>query len=131
MLRPTAGFGQKQTSFDRRTYFSMTTFSQLEDLAEDESQPFATRRIAEALASAIRDWPTYNLTSLSSFIVELRSEVADVLTLKYVRATHDKYSFGGEDMCRRESLCGLLGAWDIADEDVTLEELVERIGLNI
>lgn len=109
----------------------MTTFSQLEDLVEDESQPFATRRIAEALASAIRDWPTYNLTSLSGYIIELKSEVADVLTLKNVRATLENYSIAGDDMWKRESLCGLLGAWDIADEDMVLDELVKRIGLNI
>jgi hypothetical protein len=109
----------------------MTTFSQLEDLADDESLPFAVRRIAEALASAIRDWPTYNLSSLSGFVVELKSEVADALTLKNVRATHDNYSMTTDGMCKRESLCGLFGAWDIGEEDITLDELVERIGLSI
>jgi len=109
----------------------MTTFSRLEDLADDESQPFTTRRIAEALALAIRDWPTYNLISLSCYLTELRSEVANALTLKNVRATHDKYSLAGDEIWKRESLCAFLGAWDIADEDMTLEELVERTGLNI
>ncbi|MGB9989966.1 hypothetical protein [Pseudoduganella rhizocola] len=109
----------------------MTTFSQLEEIADDESKSFSVRRIAEALASAINDWPTYNLATLSDYIFELRKEVGDVLTLTNVRAKFHSYSFTGEDVWKKESLCGLLGAWDVGDGNVLLDELVRRIGLDI
>lgn len=109
----------------------MTTLCKLEELAADESQSFTTRRIAEALASAINDWPTYNLTSLDAYIRELRCEVGDVLTLTNVRAKLDSYSFFDDEMWKAESLCGLLGAWDTLDADVVLDELVRSIGLEI
>jgi len=109
----------------------MTTLSQLEDLADDESQSFATRRIAGAIASAINDWPTYNLISLNDYLLELRKEVGGVLTLTNIRAKLESYSFRGDDVWKHESLCGLLGAWDIADGDMVLDEVVKRIGLNV
>ncbi|MGB9991918.1 hypothetical protein [Pseudoduganella rhizocola] len=109
----------------------MTTFSQLEEIADDESKPFSVRRIAEALASAINDWPTYNLTTLSDYIFELRKEVGDALTLTNVHAKLRGYSFTGEDVWKKESLCGLLGAWDVEDGDILLDELIRRIGLDI
>lgn len=108
----------------------MTKLQDLESLAEDSSQSFATRRIAEALAMAINDWPTYNLVSLQDYICELVDEVGCPITLASIRAKLDGYSLG-QDTWKAESLCALLGAWDIGDDDLTLGELVKRIGIDI
>jgi hypothetical protein len=107
----------------------MTTLSKLEEFANDDSQPSATRRIAGSLASAINDWPTFELVSLDAYLLELRREVGDVLTWANVRAKLDSYTF--EDAWKAESLCGLLNAWDIPDREVVLDELVIRIGLDV
>lgn len=107
----------------------MTKLQDLETLAEDSAQSFAIRRIAEALATAIHDWPTYNLVSLNDYIRELRDEVGWPVTLANVRAKLDGYSLE-QDAWKAESLCGLLGAWDIGDDDLTLDDLVKRIDVH-
>ena len=108
----------------------MTKLQDLESLAEDSSQSFAARRIAEALAVAIHDWPTCNLASLDDYVRELIVEVGWPVTLTNVRAKLDGYSLG-RDAWKAESLCGLLGAWDIGDDNLTLDEIVKRIDMDI
>lgn len=110
---------------------AMTTFTDLEELADDTTQAPATCRIAEALASAVRDWPTYGLDTLNAYLIELRSEIEGPLTLNNVRAKLDSYTLVGDDVWKAASLCGLLGAWDIADVDVTLDELINRAGIHV
>lgn len=52
-----------------------------------------------------------------------------MLTWTNVRAKLDHYS--SEDAWKAESLCGLLNAWDVPDREVTLDDLVSRIGLDV
>ncbi|QNA90002.1 hypothetical protein G4G28_18560 [Massilia sp. Dwa41.01b] len=76
----------------------MTTLSKLEELADDKSQPSATRRIAGALASAINDWPTFELDSFEAYVLELKKEIGGVLTWTDVMpssiATHARTTRG-------------------------------------
>lgn len=104
----------------------MTHFVDLQELADDESRSLDDRRIAEALASAINDWPTYDLTSLEDYVAELRREVAAPLTRENVRSRCNSYSLS-TDAWKCESLCSLLNAWEKNDVDVMLDDLIKRI----
>jgi hypothetical protein len=103
----------------------MTDYAELRRLADDESLLLTDRRIAEALASAMNDWPTFNLTSLEEYIVELRREVAGPLTLANIRSKGNSYYVS--DAWKGESLACLLSAWGPGDRDVTLDDLIKRI----
>jgi hypothetical protein len=108
----------------------MTHYIELQDLADDESRPLSDRRIADALAAAINDWPTYDLTSLEEYIVELRREVAAPLTSANIRSKRDSYSFLS-DAWKSESLSSVLSAWGTTDMDVLLDDLIKRIAPGI
>lgn len=99
----------------------------LDEIAGDLSKPADVRRISAALADAINDWPAPNLGSIEAFLSELENEIG-VLSKFNVRQKLKGYS-PAANAWKVESLTDLLGAWDNDNDDVLLNELIERIML--
>lgn len=104
----------------------MTDFTDLLEVADDESRPLSDRRVARALASAINDWPTVDLISLEEFVLELRQEVAAPLSMGNIRSKCNSYSLY-RDAWKAESLENLLTAWGTAEMNVLLEDLIKPV----
>lgn len=103
----------------------MINLDRLEELATDMSLPPDVRRISSALAAAITDWPTYNLVSVKPFLLELKQDFGELSKVNFCRKM--KALSVHADAWKLTSLSELLEAWDGTDEQVQLDELVQRI----
>jgi hypothetical protein len=103
----------------------LINLDRLHELAADASQSPDVRRISAALAAAITDWPTYNLVSVEPFLRELRQDFGD-LSMANLRDKMKSHAVQ-TDAWKLSSLSELLEAWADTDENVPLDELVQRI----
>lgn len=103
----------------------MINLDKLEELATDMSIPHEVRRISSALAAAIIDWPTYNLVSVEPFLQELKQDFGELSKVNL--CSKMKALSVHENAWKLTSLTELLEAWDGTDEQVQLDELVQRI----
>lgn len=106
----------------------MINLEKLEELATDASLPSDVRRVSSALAAAITDWPTYNLVSVEPFLQELIQDFGELSRTNL----HDKMKSLSvqTDAWKIASLSELLEAWDVADENVHLDALVQRLEMS-
>lgn len=80
------------------------------------------RKISAALAAAINDWPTYNLDSLEPFLAELRQNFGKLSKANIVERSRTL-----SDAWKLESVSELLDVWGDVDENIDLDELVQRL----
>ncbi len=109
-------------------YFS---FSELEEIIENEKVDSYYKYYFENLLEAIVDWPSSNTNEPNEFILELKKEINVVLTFNIIAKFLKTLSLNN-DAWKIESLTSLLKLYDFklenkSNKEIELESIIEQL----
>lgn len=104
------------------------SFEELYDRVEQDASNHKIKKAAQALLTALNDWPTHNLSDPKKLLLELTAEIGSPLTHKKIEYYSKTLSLNN-DSWKMEATSSLLEMFEY-DDTKTLHEIINDITMH-